>query len=55
MKKKGVLKELEEKIEELAGREKELQGQLAGLKERTGRRSPTRHKVDNPIPQSNEG
>ena len=55
MEKKDVLKELEEKAEELAGREKELQGQISGLKERTGGRSPTRHKVDNPIPPGNEG
>tara|TARA_B100001123_G_C15310448_1_gene1024141 strand:- start:731 stop:901 length:171 start_codon:yes stop_codon:yes gene_type:complete len=53
--KKDVFKELEEKIEGLASREKELQGQISGLKERTGGRSPTRHKVDNPITASNEG
>ena len=55
MEKKDVFKELEEKIEGLAGREKELQGQISGLKERTGGRSPTRHKMDNPIPPGNEG
>ena len=55
MKKKGVLKELEEKIEELAGPEKELQSQISGLKERPGGRGPTRHKVANPSLLGNEG
>ena len=55
MEKKDVLKKLGEKAEELAGRKKELQGQISGLKERTGGRSPTRHKVDNAVPPGNEG
>jgi predicted nuclease with TOPRIM domain len=52
--KKDMLKELEEKSEELASREKELKGQILGLKERTGGRSPTRHKVDAPNPAADD-
>ena len=53
--KKEQLKELEEKAEELADKEKELQAQILGLKERTGGRSPTRHKVDTQRLPENEG
>ena len=43
---KELLKELDDKATELGSREKEMQSQIRGMKERTGGRSQTRHRVD---------
>ncbi len=45
--KKAELKELEHKVGEHAAKEKDLQGQIIGLKEREAARRPTRYKVEN--------
>ena len=48
--KQEELKELESKASTLAGKEKELQGQIIGLKKQDASRRPTRHKVENQNP-----
>jgi hypothetical protein len=55
MEKQGALKDLESKASELAVKEKELQGQIIGLKRSDASRRPTRHRVEGQDPSDEKG